>query len=234
MSRLRHTAFVLSTVLVALAQAGSLAQDERPVSVFVVDVAGNGRALTSAKDGVLFDLDRKGTRSRVGWTAPNSDDAFVVLDVNRNGRIDDGSEMLGDGWRLASGARVDSSLQALLVVQGFSPDAGERPGPRGIAWIDGDDAVFARLRLWTDTNHNGQSESTELRTLPDARLRTIYMSFSAHKQPAPDAQGNTTRTLGTVTFERDPTWRERLDEFLGRVLRDPLKSTSNLRWRGSS
>ena len=69
----------------------------------------------------------------------------LVLDVNRNGRIDDGSEMLGDGWRLASGARVDSSLQALLVVQGFPPDAGERPGPRGIAWIDRDDAVFARL-----------------------------------------------------------------------------------------
>ena len=129
----------------ALAQARSLVQEERPVSVFVVDVAGNGLTLTSAKDGVLFDLDRKGARTRVGWTAPNSDDAFVVLDVNRNGRIDDGSEMLGDGWRLASGARVDSSLQALLVVQGFPPDAGERPGPRGIAWIDRDDAVFARL-----------------------------------------------------------------------------------------
>src|SRR4051812_16379827 len=116
MTRLQRTAVVVSTVLVALTQGRGLAQEDRPVSVFVVDMAGDGRRLTSARDGVLFDLDRKGTPTRVGWTAPGSDDAFLVLDVNGNGRIDDGSEMLGDGWRLADGTRVKFPLQALILI----------------------------------------------------------------------------------------------------------------------
>jgi hypothetical protein len=59
-------ALIASTVLLSYGEGRALAQEARPVSVFVVDVAGDGRRLTGAKDGVLFDLDRKGTPLRVG------------------------------------------------------------------------------------------------------------------------------------------------------------------------
>lgn len=59
----------------------------------VVDVAGNGFNLTDAAGGVNFN-DGKGTVLRTAWTAANSDDAWLVLDRNGNGSIDDGTNCL--------------------------------------------------------------------------------------------------------------------------------------------
>ena len=69
---------------------------ELPNCPLIVDTARDGYKLTSVENGVRFDLNADGVPEQVAWTRRDSDDAFLVLDRNGNGRIDDGSELFGN------------------------------------------------------------------------------------------------------------------------------------------
>ena len=69
---------------------------ELPNCPLIVDTARDGYKLTSVENGVRFDLNADGVPEQVAWTRRESDDAFLALDRNGNGRIDDGSELFGN------------------------------------------------------------------------------------------------------------------------------------------
>jgi hypothetical protein len=65
-------------------------------SPIIVDVGGRGFKLTSAIDGVKFDITGTNKPVQIAWTAAGSLNAFLAIDWNHNGKIDSGKELFGN------------------------------------------------------------------------------------------------------------------------------------------
>jgi hypothetical protein len=161
----------------------------------IIDAGRNGYRLTSAADGVRFDLDADGIPEQIAWTHQDSDEAFLAMDRNGNGRIDDGSELFGNHTPAYPGIRdvkTANGFEALGFLE--SPDYG-RSYPDEL--VDERDEVFGRLLLWTDRNHNGISEPEELQSASTA-IKGISTQFKLVGRK--DKHGNIFKQKGTVVF----------------------------------
>ena len=163
-------------------------------SPILVDIEGDGFLLTSGDDGVLFDLRGSGSKVKWAWTAVGTDDAWLALDRNGNGSIDDGTELFGDATAQPNKPGEKNGFKALGVFD----QPGE--GGNGDGWIDQKDAVFLQLLLWRDVNHNGISEPEELIMLPQAGITAISLDYKDSKWT--DVYGNQFRYRAKVVSTR--------------------------------
>lgn len=131
-------------------------------SPLVIDLNGDGVFTTTVDDGVAFDIDASGHAKQVAWVGAH--DGLLVLDINGNGRIDDGRELFGNHTHLAQGGLAADGWQALA-----------QHDSNGDGAITGLDAVFGRLQVWVDANQNGVTDAGELHSLLSLGITAIAL-----------------------------------------------------------
>lgn len=184
-----------------------LGQCVRDISPIVIDTGINGFNLTSRENGVSFDMNGDGRTEHLSWTAAGSDDAWLALDRNNNGTVDNGAELFGN----FTSQPPSSDRNGFLALTEYDKPTN---GGNSDGVIDNRDAIFSNLRLWQDTNHNGISEATELKSLPTLNVTGMELRYVDRSWR--DEHGNNFRYHSVVyANRRDPrTWRWASDVFL--------------------
>ncbi len=135
----------------------------------VINYDGHGVGLTEQK--FAFDLDSNGKKEQISMLQPGS--GFLALDRNNDGVINNGSELFGP--------QSGSGFQDLAA---FDED--------GNQWIDENDSVFDRLRIWS----MDESGERHLFALGQKDIGAIYLG---HLDTPFQLKDNQNQLLGQIS-----------------------------------
>ena len=187
-------------------------------SPIVIDTAGTGFHLTSTANGVHFDMKGNGRSVQIAWTAPESRNGWLALP--QDGHVTSGKELFGNFTPQPSSTHPNGFLALALY------DKPENGG-NGDGVIDSLDAVWNKLRVWIDTNHDGIAQPNELHTLPSVGVYSIALAYNETKFT--DQFGNQFRYKGHVNPKGQANYdhvdRTIYDVFLGADSSANMKST---------
>ncbi len=163
-------------------------------SPIIVNLDGKGLEFSGPDDPVRFDLGALGYKELITWTKRGSSDAFLVLDLNGNGCVDNGRELFGNYTLLSDGHMAGNGYVALAQYD-EPAEGGNRDGV-----IDRFDAIYSRLRLWTDINHDGIAQVSEVVSLTDAGLVALDLNY--HRSERRDRYGNRLRFMSDAWIRK--------------------------------
>ncbi|HEX6099490.1 MAG TPA: hypothetical protein VF432_24465 [Thermoanaerobaculia bacterium] len=175
-------------------------------SPLVLDLNGDGIHTTSVEQPVSFDLTGDGVPEHLGWTDPETDEAFLWLDLHPNGRVDDGSELFGHGTVLEDGRLASDGFEALARYDRTSS------GGNGDGWISAADRVWNRLRLWVDADHDGVCVGPESGPIAAYGVVAIPLTYTVHEEV--DPSGNVHRLRGSYLRMERGNGLPRLRQFV--------------------
>ena len=132
-----------------------------------------------------FDITGAGVCLDPDW--PTAATPWLALDRDHNGSIDGGSELFGNGTRIAAGGRAEQGFQALGELD--SDDDGR---------ITPADAAWSELVLWAD--HDGDRRSTGFELLPLDAYGVEAIDLDYRSEVVCDGRGNCGSERAAFTF----------------------------------
>ncbi len=131
------------------------------------------------------------TEDLAGWIA-GRDEAFLAIDLDLDGDeiIRSGAELFGNVTR----TWVGTAANGFEALAAYDLD--------GDGMITENDPVFESLRLWSDDNRDGRSQSDEVTRLGDAGISAIGVVYLSADEV--DANGNETRQRGVYFRGQEP------------------------------
>lgn len=143
----------------------------------VINFDGTAAQLSDTK--FSFDLNNDGQAAQISFVTPGS--GFLALDKNGNGKIDNGSELFGP-----------QSGNGFADLAAYDSDSNH--------WIDENDAVYSKLKIW---NKDASGKDT-LSTLAQRNVGALYLGNAATpfelKNAAHELQGQV-RSTGVYLSE---------------------------------
>lgn len=110
----------------------------------------DGTAVQLTQNKFSFDIDTDGSKEQIPFVAPGS--GFLALDTNNDGAINNGTELFG--------ALSGDGLAELAAYDGDKN-----------RWIDENDAVYSRLRIWAKT----ATGENQLLALGDKGIGALFL-----------------------------------------------------------
>jgi hypothetical protein len=111
-----------------------------------------------------FDVVGRGASVDTDWVS--SATPWLAIDLDGNGRVDDGAELFGSMTMLPNGRRAEQGFQALAAL-----DAD------GDGRITRKDPAFATILTWRDRNQDRRSDAGETTTLEAEGVIAIDLGF---------------------------------------------------------
>src|SRR5882762_2183435 len=154
----------------------------------LIDTEGEGFHMTSFADGVTFDIRGDGRPIQLSWTSAGFHNAFLALPEG-DGMVHSGKDLFSN---FAAQDKTRHANGFLALAEWDELDQ----GGNGDGIIDENDAVFSRLRLWIDSNHDGISQPEELHTLPELGVYSLSLAYGESRRT--DEFGNQFRYKARV------------------------------------
>lgn len=135
--------------------------ESSPILYAVLDLNGDGIGNVPMKaPWIHFDHTGNGVRTATTWITPQ--DAFLGVDSNNNGLLDNGTELIGNHFKFGTITKAENSFNALAAIDSNQD---------GI--IDQRDAVYPKLLVWQDQNQDAICQPTETQSLEKAGITSI-------------------------------------------------------------
>jgi len=112
------------------------------------------------------DFDLSGREASFGSSWVSAETPWLAMDLDGNGRIDDGRELFGSMTDLPGGERAPNGFVALAALDDDGDGA-----------ITSRDAAFDRLLLWSDADQDRRSSRGEIVTAAQAGLVAIRLGY---------------------------------------------------------
>ena len=149
--------------------------DDKPETYdpLAIDLNNDGIKGTNLDYKINFDLDNNGFKEATSWIDNN--DAFIAIDKNNNGAIDNGSELFGNksisnNAYAYTNPNAKNGFESLKELDSNNDDI-----------IDEKDKEFENLLLWQDKNSDGISQENEIIKLSE-KVKSINLSYTKNGQ----------------------------------------------------